>query len=376
MYSRLRKVIIISTLFLVPTIVHAAEFDFVVSRGVWLSDKNVLAGDKVKLYTVISNNDFASLTTQVQFFNSGKKIGVVQVNNLVREEARQIALEYTLPSGVYTISVALANAVGTLANGETRSLSDAELKASQTSASLNVDLDTDKDRLGNLVDTDDDNDGVLDAKETQQGTDPLKSDTDGDGLSDGEEGVLGSNPLKVDTDGDGLSDKDEKALGTSSTKADTDGDGLSDLEEKKRGTNPLLKDTDKDGVDDKLDAFPLDPKETIDTDGDGRGDNVDTDDDNDAQTDAVEKIQGTNPRIANAPPIIVNSETTSVTIVQNGTSSVSKNSVLLNYSDKTKSTKSWFSVPLVAGIAAVFSLVCSIVFWWQAWRRSTGSPRD
>ena len=312
----------------------------------------------------------------MQFFNNGKQIGVVQVTNLIREEARQIALEYTLPSGAYTISVALANAVGTLANGETRSLSDAELKASQTSATLNVDLDTDKDRLGNLADPDDDNDGVLDAKETQQGTDPLKSDTDGDGLSDGEESSLGSNPLKIDTDGDGLSDKDEKAWGTNPTKVDTDGDGLSDADEKKRGTNPLLKDTDKDGVDDKLDAFPLDPKETTNTDGDGRGDNADTDDDNDAQTDAVEKIQGTNPRVANAPPVIVNSETTSVTIVQNATSSAAQNLALASYVEKTKSARPWLSVPLVAGVAAIFSLVCSIAFGWQAWRRSAGSSRD
>lgn len=369
-----------------------------VSRGVWLSDKNALAGDKVKLYTVINNNDFVSLTTQVQFFNNGKQIGVVQVNNLVREEARQIALEYTLPDGKYTISVALANAIGQTADGQSRALSETELKASQTSAALDIDLDTDKDRTGNRVDTDDDNDGLTDVKETEQGTDPLKSDTDADGLSDSEESAGGTNPLKSDTDGDGLTDKDEQTRGTSPTKADTDGDGLtdgeevkggtsptksdtdgdglSDAEEKKRGTNPLLRDSDKDGVDDKEDLFPLDPHETSDRDGDGKGDNSDTDDDNDGQTDAVEKIQGTDPGVANPPPVVVNSETGTITVTQPATSSGAVRSPKDGLRNPVEAAQQWLTVPVIAGIAAGFSLVCSVVFWVQARRREAGPDTE
>lgn len=369
----LRQVWVISGLFLIPLSVQAVDFDFVVSRGVWLSDKNALAGDKVKLYTVINNNDFVSLTTQVQFFNNGKQIGVVQVNNLAREEARQIALEYTLPDGKYTISVALANAVGQTATGESRMLSEAELKASQTSAALDIDLDTDKDRTGNRVDVDDDNDGLTDVKETEQGTDPLKSDTDADGLSDGEEGTAGTNPLKNDTDGDGIDDKTEIKAGTSPIKADTDGDGLTDVDEKKRGTNPLLRDTDKDGVDDKTDLYPLDPNESADRDGDGKGDNNDTDDDNDGQTDAVEKIQGTNPNIANPPPVVVNSETGTITVTQPATSSGITNSGKNVVPSSVMQARQWLTLPMIAGIAAFFSLVCSVVFWVQARRRETGS---
>lgn len=374
----MRRALVISALALIPLSVQAAEFDFVVSRGVWLSDKNALAGDKVKLYTVINNNDFVSLTTQVQFFNNGKQIGVVQVNNLAREEARQIALEYTLPDGKYTISVALANAVGQTANGSARSLSDAELKASQTSAALDIDLDTDKDRTGNRVDTDDDNDGLIDTKETEQGTDPLKSDTDADGLSDGEENTAGTNPLKSDSDGDGIDDKAEIKAGTSPIKADTDGDGLSDLEEKKRGTNPLLRDTDKDGVDDKNDLFPLDPKEATDRDGDGKGDNTDPDDDNDGQTDAVEKIQGTDPRVANPPPITVNSETNTITVTKAATTSAAavRNEKTNPPSNPDKTIRQWLTLPVMAGIAAFFSLICSGVFWAQARRRETGPDTD
>lgn len=386
-----------------PLVVHA-DFDFVVSRGVWLSDKNALAGDKVKLYTVINNNEFTSLTTQVQFFNGGTLIGTVQVNNLAREEARQIGLEYTLPAGKYTIAVALANAVGQNAAGEAKNLSEAELKASQTSAPLDVDLDTDHDRTGNRVDTDDDNDGLVDTKEITQGTDPLKADTDSDGLSDSEEVTAGTNPLKSDTDGDGLLDKDEQARGTDPLKADTDGDGLndgaeikagtsplksdsdgdglSDADEKKRGTNPLLRDTDKDGVDDKADVFPLDPTETADRDGDGKGDNGDPDDDNDGQSDAVEKIMGTDPRVANAPVVAAqigsSTEVASKTaVVETSTmagtkTTVTKRSAML----AGRTVSQWFSLPIIAGVMAVFSLGCSLVFWWQSRRSDTGPDND
>ncbi|HCL68123.1 MAG TPA: hypothetical protein DIC49_01300, partial [Gammaproteobacteria bacterium] len=44
-------------------------------------------------------------------------------------------------------------------------------------------------------------------------------------------------------------------------------------------------DDDNDGVPDTLDAFPLDPEESVDTDGDGVGDLRDADDDNDGVTD-------------------------------------------------------------------------------------------
>ena len=68
-------------------------------------------------------------------------------------------------------------------------------------------LNTDADDQGNVCDTDDDNDGLLDADEAIAGTLPLVADTDGDGLSDGDEvNGLGTNPVLADSDGDGLLD--------------------------------------------------------------------------------------------------------------------------------------------------------------------------
>ncbi|CAM3039627.1 polysaccharide lyase family 7 protein [Vibrio rarus] len=45
-------------------------------------------------------------------------------------------------------------------------------------------LDTDSDHIGDNADKDDDNDGLPDSVEKQNGTNPLLSDTDGDGVSD------------------------------------------------------------------------------------------------------------------------------------------------------------------------------------------------
>lgn len=62
---------------------------------------------------------------------------------------------------------------------------------------------------------------------------------------------------------------------------DDDNDGVDDGVERINGTNPLIADTDGDVADDGVDKFPLDPKEKYDNDGDGIGNNADPDNDND-----------------------------------------------------------------------------------------------
>ena len=93
--------------------------------------------------------------------------------------------------------------------------------------------DFDRDDLGNLCDSDDDNDGVPDSSDAF----PLDATE------------------SVDTDHDGIGNK-----------ADTDDDN--------------------DGVPDSSDAFPLDATESVDTDHDGIGNKADTDDDGDNVPDA------------------------------------------------------------------------------------------
>ncbi len=66
------------------------------------------------------------------------------------------------------------------------------------------------------VSPDTDEDGALDIREKEWGTDINNPDTDGDGVVDGFEILsgLGMDPLNPDTDGDGISDGDELQNGT------------------------------------------------------------------------------------------------------------------------------------------------------------------
>lgn len=122
-----------------------------------------------------------------------------------------------------------------------------------------------------VEDIDTDGDGILDANDNcvnEPNSDQL--DTDGDAVG---------NVCDSDDDNDGVSDNEDAFPLDSTESVDTDGDGV--------GNNADL-DDDGDGVIDSIDAFPLDPAETLDTDLDGIGNNADNDDDNDGVLDALD----------------------------------------------------------------------------------------
>ncbi len=151
-------------------------------------------------------------------------------------------------------------------------------------------LDTDGDGVGDNADVDQDADGLSNTEEVVAGTDPVDSDSDDDGVLDGSDNcpLHGDSNDQTDTDddgvgdvcdddldNDGLSDADENALGTDPSNSDSDGDTLLDGAEVTAGTNPLSVDSDGDGYNDADDAFPTQISEWLDTDEDGVGDNSD-----------------------------------------------------------------------------------------------------
>lgn len=68
---------------------------------------------------------------------------------------------------------------------------------------------------GATVATDTDQDGVTDAQEVIDGTDPEEEDSDSDGLNDGDEKIYDTDPLEPDTDGDTYTDGEEVKNGYS-----------------------------------------------------------------------------------------------------------------------------------------------------------------
>jgi hypothetical protein len=120
----------------------------------------------------------------------------------------------------------------------------------------------DGDSQGDVCDTDDDNDGMLDAWEVLYPgcVDPFVNDNmidaDSDALNNFLEFGAESAPCDPDTDDDNLTDGAEVfSYGTSPITADSDSDGLSDGDEVSvYGTEPLVADTDFDGCADGEEA--------------------------------------------------------------------------------------------------------------------------
>ncbi|HMO04670.1 MAG TPA: hypothetical protein PKC67_06780 [Kiritimatiellia bacterium] len=206
--------------------------------------------------------------------------------------------------------------------------------------------------LGTLQHTrtsDQDADGLDNAREWTLGTHPAKADTDGDGLSDGfEMNLLQTDPLRVDTDGDSVSDGREVEVGLDAKKSrtytvaddatlapsmqtlatgftDHDRDGMPDSWEALHGLNTNLfvdrfHDADGDGIANGFEyENGTDPHRT-DTDSDGMNDGFELqmglsakgedvrgyphitwegtlDPDRDGITTIDEYTQGTNPRL-------------------------------------------------------------------------------
>ncbi len=199
----------------------------------------------------------------------------------------------------------------------------------QTPVLLSIPLDFQTDPLPASTLEDSDDDGLIDAVETDgwkiniryaggvnnilETSDPWLKDTDGDGLTDDREYNL-TNPRSVDTDGDGLNDffeisgwdivfmdvdGSQNTVHEASNPAhwDIDNDGLDDGIEKTLRTNPNSADTDGDGLNDAEEVNGWDI-----TRGDDEGQSVHitscplaADTDEDGLSDAEEKQFGTDP---------------------------------------------------------------------------------
>ena len=157
---------------------------------------------------------------------------------------------------------------------------------------------------------DSDDDGLLDAEELAQGTDPNDADSDDDGVIDGEEfnfaidtdgdGLI--NALDADSDNDGLVDGLERGVVVANDDTDLTVGAFVPDADPETATNPLVADTDRGGVSDGNEDVnhngAIDGSETNPTLGNGDDDNSSRDSDGDGLADLVEQVYGSDPNNA------------------------------------------------------------------------------
>lgn len=239
MFIKLTKLIIIIFFVLIPYQAMASEIGFV-DNNIWLSKEEILAGDNIKISSIIINSDQRTLEGNVMFFDNDIAISNPFVFNLVggKDESRIFSVEWLATHGNHKFKARITDAFFTNDQGNKIPLDDGMISKSTELI---------------FVDKDSDADGVPDKQEEKNGTDPNNKDSDGDGDFDN----IDPDPLDAknfkgaDFDKDGISD----AVDT-----DNDNDGVYNWDEEARGSDPFQYDTDHDGCSDKDDFYPTDPK--------------------------------------------------------------------------------------------------------------------
>ncbi|WP_062062634.1 gliding motility-associated C-terminal domain-containing protein, partial [Aquimarina longa] len=121
-----------------------------------------------------------------------------------------------------------------------------------------------------------DNDGLTNAEEVAENTDPNNPDSDGDGLYDGEEVTGVDNPITTIVTTTTSNPNDACDPLNTTPNCDADNDGIN---------NDMDLDDDNDGI---LDTVEQDGNPNLDTDNDGIIDSLDLDSDGDGVTDIIE----------------------------------------------------------------------------------------
>jgi hypothetical protein len=159
-------------LFILTTPVSAQEFNAGIVQGLWYSQETVFAGQTVRIYVAVRNNTGSDLKGTVEFFDGEKRIDQESVSALDGRIIERWA-DWTPTYGEHTISATLSSTKLYTVGERTETIRVTSALAEDT---FFVDYDTDNDGVGNKADIDDDGDGMSDAVEEVNGTDPLVFD--------------------------------------------------------------------------------------------------------------------------------------------------------------------------------------------------------
>lgn len=156
-----------------------------IPNNIWYSEYPFFAGENVRIYTIVFNSGKGDLLGTISFSDGAKLLGTKDFSVSGGGKTQDVWIDWVPERGEHSISAVITSARISRAGQPDEPV---ELAYRESGAQVSfADSDNDHDRIGDTTDTDDDNDGVLDADEVAQKTDPLRADTDGDGVSDGKD---------------------------------------------------------------------------------------------------------------------------------------------------------------------------------------------
>lgn len=174
--------IIIFCLVFLPLGLNAAAYSY--DLGIQSSDicfsqpaDALVEQTPVRIYATIRNYGSEDVAASVIFYNGPNLIGESQaVSVRAGGLADEVYVDWTVPSGSFNI----------MARIKAPDPADQNLQNNQAITPLIIPLkDTDGDKIPDIDDPDDDNDGLSDEDESNLGTDQADPDSDNDGVNDG-----------------------------------------------------------------------------------------------------------------------------------------------------------------------------------------------
>src|SRR3989344_3108550 len=138
-----------------------------IQDNIWYSKDPFFEDDKIRIYTTVFNGSQYDFKGTLEFWAGGKSIGKSSFS-LISGAFQVLWADWVAEGGNKKIYANITEAKISLAGGTEETV---VLENSKTGEiEVFVDLDTDKDGIGNKVDTDDDNYKVSDVVEQKQGT--------------------------------------------------------------------------------------------------------------------------------------------------------------------------------------------------------------
>ena len=190
----MKKSIFILSLFFCVFYFAQANQDSIKNAGfvpsnIWYSKTPFFAEENIRIYTILFNGSSYDLEGVVEFLDeatgTAKIIGKTDFSISGGGRVKDLWIDWKATEGKHLITARIAKSSIFLANGSKEVVMMENVETGKSE--VLTELDTDGDKIGNAIDTDDDNDGVFDADELRNRTNPLKSDSNGNGVSDKKE---------------------------------------------------------------------------------------------------------------------------------------------------------------------------------------------